>query len=262
MVTFEKFVEELVTAGIDRKIVSKLINEYKKVKRAQLLNDYEKVISHSAKFSEAILALIENKLSGQVVNLDKIYFGKLCEKIKKYPKSNAEEEILTLAIPEVAESVYTLRNKKDVAHIKTINPNSIDSVYCTTACDWMLSELVLVFLKVAEKEAYELINSILKKKVPTIEEFEDGTIVILQKGLSWADEILIALYHFYPQRIQNSDLKKMLKLPQMNIYTYLLRLEKQRLIHKTDKGSTLTQLGIKYVEDNLLTKKNNNLVES
>jgi|YelNatPaOPRAMG01_1025707.scaffolds.fasta_scaffold51959_3 hypothetical protein len=252
MVTFEKFAEELVSIGIDENIVSKLVNEYREVKKAQLLNDYEKAISHSAKFSEAILALIENKLWGHVVNLDKIYFGNFCEKIKKYPKSNAEDEILTLAIPEVAESVYALRNKKDVAHIKTIDPDSIDSVYCTTACDWMLSELVLLFLKVDEKETYELINSVLKKKVSIIEEFEDGTIVILQKNLSRSDEILLALYHFYPQRIPNADLKKMLKLPQM--YTYLERLEGEKLIHRTADGSKLTQLGIKYVEDELLMK--------
>ena len=255
MSSFEKIAEELVNKGIDEKVVSKLITEYIKVKRAQLLNDHEKVISHSAKFSEVILALIENMLSGQAVNLDKIYFGNLCEKIKNYSKSNAEDEILTLAIPEVAESVYTLRNKKDVAHTKTIDPDSIDSVYCTTACDWMLSELVLLFLKVDESKVYELINSMLKKKVPIIEEFEDGTFVILRKDFSRSDEILVTLYHFYPRRISNVELEERLKLPHKSIYIYLSRLEAERFIHRTNDGSKLTLLGIKYVEDNILAKK-------
>jgi len=254
MVNLEKFAKELINIGIDEKIVEKIIDEYKKVKRAELFNDYEKVIFHSAKFSEIIIALIENKMSGRIVNLDKIYFRSLCEKIRNYPRSDAKDEILTLAIPEVAESIYTIRNKKNVAHVKTVDPNFIDSIYCTTACDWMLSELALLFLKIDEKEIYKLINSVLKKKLPIIEEFEDGTIIILQKDLSWSDEILLALYHFYPQRISNATLRRILKMPHKNIYVYLQRLEKQKFIHRTESGSKLTQLGIKYVEENLLAK--------
>ncbi|RLG90634.1 MAG: hypothetical protein DRO36_05805 [Candidatus Hecatellales archaeon] len=251
LLTLEKFVEEIVNLGINEKIVNRLIEEYKEIKKAQFLNDYEKVISHAAKFSEIILALIENKVSGQSVNLDKIRFGSLFEKIKRYPKSNAEDEILTLAIPEVAKSVYTLRNKKDVAHVKTIDPDFVDSIYCVTACDWMLSELILLFLKKDEKESYELICSVLEKKIPLIEEFENGTIVILREGLSRSNEILLALYHHYPKRISNSDLKKMLRIPPKSLYVYLKRLEEQKLIHRTENGSKLTLLGVKYIEENL-----------
>ena len=254
MFTLGEFAKKLISLGIDEKITNRLIDEYKEVKKAQFFNDCEKVIFHAAKLSEVILALIENKISGQIVNLDKIHFGRFYEKIRNYPKSNAEDEILTLAIPDVAKSVYTIRSKKDVAHVKTVDPNFIDSVYCTTACDWMISELALLFLKVDEKEAYELINSVLRKKVPLVEEFEDKTVVILKKNLSRSDEILLALYHYYPQRISSVDLETVLKLPKKSIYGYLKRLEDQRLIHKTKKGCKLTQLGIKYIEERILSK--------
>lgn len=257
MVTYKKFAEELVNRGMDKTIISKLIDEYRTVKRAQLLGDHEKVVLHSAKFSELILALIKNKSSGKVVDVDNIYFNKLYNEIRNYPRSSAEEVILTLAIPKVVDSVYTIRNKKDVAHVKAIDPSFIDSVYCTTACDWVLPELVLLFLKADEKEVSELISSILKKKVPTIEEFEDGTIVILRKDLSRSDEILLTLYYFYPQRLSNENLIKSLKTAS-NIYVYLQRLENEKLIHRTTAGSKLTQLGIKYVEDKLLMKQKTN----
>ena len=251
LLTLEKFAKEMVNLGINEKIVNYLIEEYKEMKKAQFLNDYEKVISHAAKFSEIILALIENKVSRHPVNLYKIRFSNLFEKIRQYPKSNAEDEILTLAIPTVAKSVYTLRNKKNVAHVKTIDPDFVDSIYCVTACDWILSELVLLFLKKDEKESYELICSMLEKKIPLIEEFENGTIVILRKDLSKSSEILLALYHHYPKRISNSDLKKMLRIPSKSLYVYLKRLEEQKLIHRTENGSKLTLLGVKYIEENL-----------
>ena len=253
MVTYKKFAKDLITKGIDKTIVDKLIEEYRIVKRENLLGDHEKAILHSAKVSDLVLALIKNKVSGKVVDVNKIRFNKLFEEITKYPKPSAEDVILTLAIPRVAESIYTIRSKKDVAHVKTIDPNFIDSSYCASACDWMLSELVLLFFKADPDEASELVNSLLKKKVPTVEEFEDKTIVILRKDLSIKHEILLTLYHYYPKRLSNADLINLLKLKK--IYNPLYRLENERLIHKTKDGSKLTKLGIKHVEDEILTKK-------
>jgi DNA-binding transcriptional ArsR family regulator len=138
-----------------------------------------------------------------------------------------------------------------------VDPDFIDSVYCVTACDWMLSELAFLLLKVDEREVYGLINSVLNKKIPLVEEFEDGTIVVMKKDLTRADEILLALYHRYPQRISNSELEKILKLPPKTVYIYLQRLEGEKMIHRTEDGNKLTRLGIKYVEENLLTKQEN-----
>jgi len=253
MVTYEKFAQELIVKGIDRTIVEKLVEEYSIVKKEHLLGDDEKAILHSAKVSDLILALIKNKVTGVDVDIDNIYFHKLLDEIVKYPKQSAEDVILTLAIPRVAESIYTIRNKKDVAHVKTIDPSFIDSSYCGSACDWMLSELALLFYTSDPAEASELINSLIKKRVPTIEEFEDESIVILRKDLSMANEILLTLYHYYPKRLANKDLFKLFK--SKGIYPALHRLDEERLIHRIDEGNKLTKLGIDFVENRILTNK-------
>lgn len=254
MVTYEKFADELVNLGIDKTIVGKLIEEYKIVKKEHLLGDDEKVILHSAKVSDLVLALIKNKVSGKVVNINNIHFNRLLEEVKKYPKSTAEEVILTLAIPRVAESVYTIRSKKDVAHVKTVDPSYIDSSYCVSACDWMVSELAMLFLTSSPEEANELINSIIEKKIPTIEELEDGSIVVLKQGLALKEEFLLALYYSYPNRTTDEDLRKTALYSNV---TYaekvLVGLEHDRFIHRNDEGNKLTKLGIKYVEERLLS---------
>jgi hypothetical protein len=99
-------------------------------------------------------------------------------------------------------------------------------------------------------EAKELIDSFVKKKVPLVEEFEGQSIVILKKDVSLYNEILLTMYHFYPQRLSNAFLNKQLK--STNIYGTLQRLEGERLIHRNDDGSKLTQLGIEYVENDLI----------
>jgi hypothetical protein len=255
MVTYEKFAEELAMQGIDETIVDKLIEEYRIVKRENLLDDHEKVILHSAKVSDLILALVKNKVTGKVEDINNLEFNRLFEEIRKYPKITAEDVILTLAIPRVAESVYTIRSKKDVAHVKTIDPSFIDSSYCISACDWMFSELALLFLKASPNEAQELINSVLKKKVPTIEEFEDGSIVILKKDLSLKEEFLLALYHNYPKRITNEDLMKILRYSNPTYAEKVLTgLEGERFVHRNNEGNKLTKNAIKHVEGEILTR--------
>ena len=256
MVTYERFAEELITQGIDKTIVEKLIEEYRIAKKEHLLGDYEKAVLHSAKVSELILALIKNKVSGKVEDVNNLHFNKILEEILKYSKPSAQDVILTLAIPRVAESIYTIRSKKNVAHVKTIDPSFIDSSYCVSACDWMLSELVLLFYKANVNEASELINSILTKKVPTIEEFEDGSLVILRRDLSLKQEFLLALYYDYPKRITDIDLIRKLNYNNFRYAKRILKeLEGKKFVHRNVKGNKLTKNGIKYVEDVILTKK-------
>ena len=184
------------------------------------------------------------------MDINNIHFNKLLAEIVKYSKPNAEDVILALAIPRVAESVYTIRSKKNVAHVKTVNPNFIDASYCVTACDWMLSEIALLLYSTDSTEVSELINSMLKKKVPAIEEFEDDSFVILRKDLNLSQEILLTLYHYYPKRLSSAYLSKSLK--STNVYTTLKKLESERLIQRNKDGNKLTTLGIAYIEDEVL----------
>jgi len=253
MVTYQKFIQELIKEGIDKTIVDKLIDEYRVVKREHLLGDDEKVILHSAKVSDLTLALIKNSVSGTTVDVNNIHFNQFLEEIRKYPKLSAEDVILTLAIPRVAKSIYTIRSKKDVAHVKTVDPSFIDSSYCVSACDWILSELVLLFFKDDPNEASELINSILEKKVPTIEEFEDGSILVLRQDLIKTQEIMLVLYHFYPKRLTRTDLSKNVGSSLPYVTVRLHGLETQKYVHRTKAGYKLTRLGIKAVEDEILT---------
>ena len=182
--TINELIEKLIESGINKEISERLIKEYTEIKRLYFLGKYEEAIKHGGRFSELILALIENKFSGEAINLDKIKFDELCKRIESYPKQSAKEEILTLAIPRVARSVYTLRSKKDIVHVKTVDPNSIDAYYCVAACDWMISEIALLLLELSEEEVHDTLKSVLEKKIPLVEKFENGTAMILRKGLS------------------------------------------------------------------------------
>lgn len=253
MTNYLTFCEELVSQGIDKKLVDRLVEEYKIAKEAHFSENDESVILHSAKFADVVLAIIKSKVKNQSVDMDKIETKKMVEEIINFPKASAEDVILTLAVPKVIESIHVIRNKKDVAHVKTIAPNEVDSDYCITACDWIFSQLVMILSNREVNQIKMLVDSIMRKKLPLLEEFEDGTALILAPNVTRQEEILLFLYHYYPIRQPNEKLIKLLK-SKNNFYAYVNNLENSKLIHRTEQGSTLTKLGIKYVEESLLPK--------
>lgn len=253
MSSYEKLVEQLVTHGIDEGTVRELIAEYRETKKQHRLEDHEKAILHAARFAELTLAFIKNYVEHIEVDMNNIRFNSLLNEILNYRKNTGKDEILTLAIPKAAVSIYTIRNKKRVAHVKTIDPDVIDSSFCVSACDWILSELAMLFYTSDPKEANELINSLLEKKIPLIEEFENGSIVILKKG-ALKEEFLLALYSGYPKRIASGDLMMIVHYNNSTYAEKVLRgLEGERLIHRNDDGNKLTRNGIKCVEETLLS---------
>jgi hypothetical protein len=253
LLTYTTFCDNLASQGIDKGIIERLIEEYKIAKKQFFLEKHELSILHSAKFADVALAIVKNAMKRQVVDIDRIESKKLSDEIIGYPKKTPEEVILTLAIPRVAESIQTIRNKKDVAHVKSIDPDSTDSDYCITSCNWILCQFVLILSKANVNETKNFTDSLMKKKIPIIEEFDDGSVVILNLHLTKQEEILLFLYHYYPERQTNEKLINLLRTKN-NFYSYLSSLESGRLIHRAEKGITLTRLGIKQVEDNILPK--------
>src|SRR4030042_6741579 len=115
---------------IDGELVQELLKEYDLAKRSHFLEDWEKTILHAGKFSEMSLAVVKNIVDSEVVDLNQIYFDKLFNDLTNRKKDTAEDDILMLAIPRAAMSIYSIRNKKRVAHIKSIDPDHLDSAYC------------------------------------------------------------------------------------------------------------------------------------
>jgi hypothetical protein len=252
--SFDNLIKQFVAKNLDKGLVDELVKEYKQVRKQDLFRNVEETIIHSGRFSELILAFIKNYVSTKVVNIDEIHFEELLNEIYNYPKKTAENRILTLAIPRVAASVYTIRSKKDVVHVKKIDPDFFDSSYCVAACSWMLSQLVLLLYTSDSKEANELINSMLEKKIPFVEEFEDGSARLLEQGMPFIDRVLLVLYNFYPNRKSpNFVAETMMSSPQY-VKTQIVNLEKAFLVHTNLEGSKLTRRGIERVENEILRK--------
>ena len=227
-----------------------LLFEFEKSKSTYWLGDTTKGLLHAAKFSEICIACLKKVSEPSITtDLNKIKFGKFYNDLQNLPKPSAKEEILYSVIPQVLKAIYTIRNKKRVAHIKMTNADSIDLEFAITSCNWVMSQLIIIYLTLSLEDTINLTSSIMERKIPTIEKFEDGEIMILKRGLKFKEALLLVLYQF-PKRMNRQELNLILK-PKKSSYisTYLNGLYNEKLIHLNKEGAIINKNGIKEVEN-------------
>jgi hypothetical protein len=246
-----KLAHSILSQRIDSKLIDALLQEYSKARTANWTADDLKTIIFCARFSELAILCLEYCNSQNVnYSIDQIKFGKIYDKLINLPKQTGEEEMLYLVIPQTLKSIYTIRNKKQVAHYKTILVNAIDSELCMTSCNWVLSQMLLIFGNLSEREISGIVSSLMLKKLPSIQEFENGDIMVLKHNLNFKEELLLVLYHF-SSRKTNKQLEVILN-PKNSSYipTYLRNLRTEKLVHCNEDGVQISQNGIAYIEKN------------
>lgn len=237
--------------NIDPRLVTELIKEYEKAKSTYWLNDELKTLIHSARFSELCIHALEFISNPNItIDLNKIEFGKIFTKLIQLPKKTPIDEILYLAIPQTLKSIFTIRSKKKVTHFKQNELDKIDADLAITSCNWVMAQFILIYHNSSPEEAIRIANLLINKKIPTIEEFEEGEYMILKRNMKFGDELLLWLYHFN-KRMSNKELVKIIN-PKSNSYisTYLQKLSKEKLIHKNQDGAIINKNGIYKIENN------------
>lgn len=236
---------------IDIKLIEELMKEYVNVMEGFYSGDNQKVISHSGKFIEIIFAILDFLNSGKISNLNQIKVDMLYKKITNLPKPTGKEELLYLEIPRVARSIYTIRSKKRVSHVKDLDPILQDSFYVKSGIDWILSSLIYLYHTKSDSEIKNVIDSLIEKKVPFIEEFEDGGIMVLKKmGFKW--KILLILYR-ENGLINKEKVRELSKPPYRQLFdTSLNDLQKAFLIYINNNQIKITKKGIEKVEKDLI----------
>lgn len=244
-------VQNSLSRHINSTIVTEIINEYKETKSSFWVNDYLKTLLYAARFSELCIYALEFLSNPKIkVDLNSIHFNRTFEKLIRLPKKSAAEELLYLVIPQTLKSIYTIRSKKKVAHFKKYDLHKIDAELVLVSCDWIFSQFLLLYHNSTPQETIRMIDQLMKKKIPTIEEFEDGQFMILKGNLLFGDELLLWLYHFN-KRMTNKELIELIK-PKNTSYisTYTNKLYKKTLIHKNENGSIINKNGILKIEQN------------
>jgi len=236
---------------IDPDLVTNLIGHYQELKQKFFLGQYEPSQLNCAKFGEVVMRILEYITTGNYTSFDKtVSLDTLAKKLEQLPRDKFSDS-LRIHIPRILRATYDIRSKRGVAHIGEITPNLMDATFVVSACDWIMAEFIRLYHTGNSNEAQRIIDSIVERKIPIIEEFGDN-LKVLNPALSVADKILLILYKKYPNYVSTSNLKQWIKTKSPSHITTILRqLDDDAMVYRNEKENIITRKGIEYVERNL-----------
>ncbi len=159
-------------------------------------------------------------------------------------------DILAAQIPAWFSLVAALGAADLIASLEgDINPNVYDLKLLFSSSQWIVSELTRYLLSSDIDVANKLIEYIQIPVNSLIEDFGDKRLV-LHVGTA-EEELLSLLFHYYPQAVQISQIKKdMNRRAKSTIFNSIRNIYKNRYIEGThEQGYKLTTLGYQFTLD-------------
>jgi hypothetical protein len=236
-------------SGLPADLVDEAVAAYVEAKRRYHLGDHRPQEVEGGRFSEGVFRLLQHLCKQTVTPLGKT-LPSVDKLLVQMENAAGEPDSVRLHIPRTLKLIYDIRNKRDVAHLGDgIDPNLQDATLVVGAMDWVMAELVRLHHGVSADEAQRIIEDLVTKEVPAIQEI-DGHPVILAK-LPPRDQALLLLYRAGPRGAELDDLAAWLRLGRKDhLKTRLLRLDDERLIlhHPASGRFHLTSRGVHEVE--------------
>ncbi|MXX74400.1 MAG: hypothetical protein F4210_05365 [Holophagales bacterium] len=111
---------------------------------------------------------------------------------------------LRLCGSRIARAIYTLRNKRSIAHKGQVDPNSIDLEFTYRGAAWIMAELVRSASGTTMEEAGALIR-LVNAPVGTLVEEIDG-VRLVHAQIALRAEILVLLHSKHPDPVTSAQL--------------------------------------------------------
>jgi hypothetical protein len=236
--------------SLDAKLVDELLAAYSDMKHSFYLGGLRLSEVEGGRFCEAAFRLLEQIGFGQFTPLGKqLDTEKLIKQMEGLASAKVSDAI-RVHIPRALRVVYDIRNKRDAAHLADgIDPNIQDATLVMGTLDWIMAEFVRIYHSVKADEAYRIIERMVTRKAPAVEDF-DGFLKVLRPKLKASDYALLTLFECGKagatyQQIEAWVQPKMRK----NLKRTMERLvNEQALVHFAAGKYVVTKLGIIGVE--------------
>lgn len=236
----------LVAGGVPAELAREILDSFEDAKRRFYLGDYRPQAIDGGRFSEGVGRVVELATSGTYTSLGSNTF-KMDAVIKQAESSVGASDAMRLHIPRTLRLIYDIRNRRNAAHLRdNISPNVQDATLIVSTMGWLLGELVREYHQISAAEAQDLIEKLVSRDVPMIQEL-DGFPRLLAT-LPARTHCLVLLY-WAGSRVSRSKLEAWLPEPMRKNLTRTLRgLHDKHLVHVDDAGVVITHLGERKVE--------------
>ena len=233
-------------------IVDKLLETYIELKHSYYLGKHRPGELEGGRFSEVVFRILEHVTKTPYTPLgQRIDTEAQVKRLANLSPSQYHNSI-RIHIPRALRVIYDIRNRRDVGHVGgDVSPNLADATLVITVCDWILSELLRLYYGCPLQEAQILVDSIVQRKVPLVQDF-NGFLKVLDPRLDIKDKILVLLYVRGKSGATIDALSTWLKVTKSKVTNNLTVMEnKEARVHKAGACCFITNSGIKHVEENI-----------
>lgn len=118
-----------------------------------------------------------------------------------------DQKVLQTSLPDdlrvcaarIARAVYTLRNKRNISHKNSVDPNSFDLAFIHQSVAWIMAELLRQADKITMEEAGALIELVQAPVGTLVEEIAGARLV--HAATTIEGELLLLLHSHYPEYV-------------------------------------------------------------
>jgi hypothetical protein len=233
----EALLTQALVPSLGPKLAQDLSTDFVKIRRDYATRTLER--ASPGKFVETFVQCLQHLATGKYdakPDVDK-YLDKQVENLKILPDG------LRICGARTARVMYTLRNKRNIAHKNDVDPNSIDLGHLHQCAAWIMAEMLRTTSGITMQEAGKLIELVQSPVGPLVEEI-DGTRLV-HANLNVSDELLVLLHSHYPKVVPVPDiLTSLARWNPGSVKNKLTALWNKKQVHGDKKsGYRLTQAG-------------------
>jgi hypothetical protein len=244
-----------IEAGLKAHFPAQLVNEllaaHQDAKHNFYLGGLRLSEVEAGRFCEAAFRLLEHAHRGAFTPLGRPLDTETIIRSLANIRPGAAPDSIRLHISRALRVVYDVRNNRDAAHLADgIDPNVQDATLVVSTLDWVLAEFVRLFHGVPAAEAQRIVDGLVSRKVPAVQDF-NGFLKILRPKAKVSEYLLIALYERGDAGAEYDELQAWVR-PSMrrNLRRTLAKLvHDDAFLHEADGRYFLTRLGHAEVED-------------
>jgi hypothetical protein len=238
-----------------QELVDSILDSYTELARNLTRNKIRASEVEGGRFCEATIRMLQYKTTGAYTPIGTSLNLDTEINVLRNLSTASFDDSIRLHIPRTIRVIYDIRSKRDSAHLGNIDTNLMDGTLVLNCCKWILAELFRMESQISVEGAQRIINNLVKKEVPIIQDFGNFE-VILNAQLTARGRILALLYNRGEKGATRTELSSRLPPKMRNqLGTQLSRLQHDKsFIHRDKNRIYITRSGEEFVEDNILPK--------
>ena len=151
------------------------------------------------KFVETLVQALQHLESGAFDKKPKVD-----EFLRDVESRTGLDDGLRLCASRVGRAMYTLRNKRNVAHKGEVDPNTTDLRFLHHSAQWIIAEFVRTLGGLSVEEAGQLVDEVQAPAGGLVEDFGDRKLVLAD--MKAREEVLVLLHSYHPARVASKTI--------------------------------------------------------